>query len=216
MAKKKKIFVVESCDEEEAQIFEDWVPAETKDEAIEEVRRLRGEYAVVCGARPLAGERRAMTLKLAQFERALLKGGLEAQQRNWDRFLEEEGDLVRLNGKLLKLDTEEADRCGLCGKVFEPNGDSWGGLDPECADKVSAYMDKHENADQEAAIVALKSKGAPAQKGGAKFTPYGVMEGRRVFEHARVLYVLRRGKYVVSDRANELFRFGHSKSKWKD
>jgi hypothetical protein len=154
---KKKIFVVESCDEEEAQLFEDWVPAETKDVAIEEVRKLRGDYAVVCGAHRLQDARRFAKQKLERLERASGYHGVKRGQRDWDRFLEAEGELVRLNGKLLKLDSEEADRCGLCGKVYEPAGDSWGGLDPGCADKVSEYMENH-GIDAYEAIKALKAR----------------------------------------------------------
>jgi hypothetical protein len=154
---KKKIYVVESCDGEEAQIFEDWVPAEAADAAVAEVVKLRGEYAVVCETRTLAEHLKLLNRRIGEL-RSYRANGPRAWQKGWDKHIEEEGELVRVDGKLLKLDGEEADRCELCGKVFEPSGDTWGGVDPECADKISAYMDKHENVDQEAAIEALKAK----------------------------------------------------------
>lgn len=34
--------------------------------------------------------------------------------------------------------------CELCGKTYEEGGDSWDGLDPECADAVSEFMDAND------------------------------------------------------------------------
>lgn len=155
---KKQIWIVESAHEDEAQIFEDWVPAETASEAQSEVLKMR-DYATICTTCSLKDRVEFLTKALVRMRKALAKGGLEKEQKEWDAFLKKEGDIVRLpNGRLAKLDTEEVDTCTLCGEHFEPNGDSWDGLDPECADKVSEYMDKHE-VNRDDAITALKKAG---------------------------------------------------------
>jgi hypothetical protein len=46
---------------------------------------------------------------------------------------------------------EKVEQCALCeGKLEAGNGDNWGDLCPECADKVSAYMDENQVGDEEA------------------------------------------------------------------
>jgi hypothetical protein len=48
------------------------------------------------------------------------------------------------------------DTCVLCGEDFSVGDDSWDDLDPECADRVSAYMDEHK-VERGVAIEALKN-----------------------------------------------------------
>ncbi len=158
---KKQIWVVESADEDEGQIFEDWVPAETAGQAEAEVEKLRGDYAEICETTPLRKQIAFQRKKLKQMERALTKDGIAREQKEWDAFLKKEGDIVRLDdGSLGELDTEEVDQCQLCKKYYRPGDDSWDGLDPDCADKVSEYLDKHglDNEDKDDAIEALQRK----------------------------------------------------------
>jgi hypothetical protein len=91
-------------------------------------------------------------LKRAQQE---LKVGVAARQKEWDKFLKDEGSIVRLDGELLSLDGGEADLCAVCGKFFKLDGDGWDDLDPGCADKVSEHMDDR-GMDRDQAIEAFK------------------------------------------------------------
>lgn len=52
-------------------------------------------------------------------------------------------------------ESEELDTCVLCDQDFVPDGDSWADLDPNCADRVSGYMDE-QHVDRQAAIAALR------------------------------------------------------------
>lgn len=155
---KKQIWVVESSDEDEGQIFEDWVPAETSEAAEDEVKKMRGDYATICNTQTLREMLAFQRKKLVRMGKAVTKAGIEKTQKEWDKLLKEEGEIVRLDdGTLGKLDTEEVDQCRLCKKYYRPNGDSWDGLDPECADKVSEYLDEHglDSEDSDKAIEAL-------------------------------------------------------------
>lgn len=49
--------------------------------------------------------------------------------------------------------------CGFCGKKFVRNGDCWDAFDPECADRISEYMDDHD-VDQDNAVAALRKQDA--------------------------------------------------------
>lgn len=178
-ATKKQLFLVESADEDESQIMEDWVPAEDEEKAKAEVEALRGEYATVCCVMDGRNALRYYKKKVKRLTAALTKKGMPKAQKEWDEFLKEAGDIVRLpNGSVGKLDTEEVDTCRLCGKYYRPDGDSWDGLDPACADKVSAYMDKH-GADADVAVFALiQLKG---KEGGKRGIPAGIQptKGKR-------------------------------------
>lgn len=55
--------------------------------------------------------------------------------------------------------SSEAIPCALCGDGFFPGDDAWDDLDPECADRVSCYMDMHKIADEDRdkAVKALRT-----------------------------------------------------------
>lgn len=128
----KKLYVIVSACEEENQIFEDWVPAESEQEARDEVEAMRGDYSEICEVDLAKDALKFERRKLKRLERAIKN--VKGAQKAWDRTLGH-GDMVRIEGKLLKLDGEEADRCEKCSKVFIPDGDSQAGVCPTCADK---------------------------------------------------------------------------------
>jgi len=48
-----KLYCIESCDEEEGQVFWDIIPANSPDHAVEEWEIVRGDYATVIVTEPL-------------------------------------------------------------------------------------------------------------------------------------------------------------------
>jgi hypothetical protein len=53
----------------------------------------------------------------------------------------------------------ERELCELCGNYLETNGDNWDGLCPECADRVSEYIDENKltTEDRDEAVAFLRS-----------------------------------------------------------
>ena len=47
------IYVIESCCQEENQVFWDYVPAETEEEAVSKWERVRDDYATICNTWPI-------------------------------------------------------------------------------------------------------------------------------------------------------------------
>lgn len=159
----KRIWVVESTCEETKQIFEDWVPAVSAEVAEAEVAKVRDYATVIDGSPPLEDYLTVLREKAAKAEGAL--ADINAIQERWDQIVEEESELWdaglgRLpDGKLVALDGEEGDRCRVCDKIFVPAGDSWDGLDPECADEVSEAMDDLDVGQDEAIKMARRKRG---------------------------------------------------------
>lgn len=48
------------------------------------------------------------------------------------------------------------ENCALCNKAMKESGDNWDRLCPECADKVSAHMDRTGIENQDNAIESIK------------------------------------------------------------
>lgn len=86
----KNIFIVDSCDEEETQIFHDIVPAETPELAQRDVEQIR-DYAVPCETLPI----KDYISWLRAFANQLEALTLEGAEEQWNRFIKEE-DHVRL------------------------------------------------------------------------------------------------------------------------
>lgn len=57
----------------------------------------------------------------------------------------------------------KTDLCVLCDEKFSPDLESWDDLDPECADRVSGYMDEHK-VTRETAIESLRKIDDPDKK----------------------------------------------------
>jgi len=110
MAKRRKIWVVESCCHDEDQKFADVIAAGSSEEAVREAKLLRERYAEGFEACTLAEHIKWLKRGLKVYEKYV--GKPEKAQKEWDEFLKQEDpELVRdENGRLThKEDLEDED-----------------------------------------------------------------------------------------------------------
>lgn len=86
----KKIFIVESCDEEEAQVFSDIVVSDSLGGAEEEIEKAR-DYATVIGSHGIDWEIECMErwLKRLRSLKRMGAAGVKKAEAEWKKFKKE-------------------------------------------------------------------------------------------------------------------------------
>jgi hypothetical protein len=94
----QQYFIVESCDSDEGQVFEDTVPAKDEDEARDLLEAVR-EYATVCNVWTPAEYRASLQSRL----KAEIEAGPSTSKAEWANLLE----------------SNNKKQCAHCGKIFD-------------------------------------------------------------------------------------------------